>query len=390
MSVGVYLGVVQFFFALCWTVYVAYLPQLAAQVGIAKSAVIWILMLDQLIFVLSDYAFGVASDRAAKVVGRLGRIVVAVTLLSCAAFLALPLVAPSGSATLFLVLVVLWSITSSALRAPPLTLIGRHAAKPQLPWLVALSVLGLGVANAIAPYLTLHLREVDPRGPFLLASVALALVTWGIVAAERALVREDVAKVPGDAPGKAPTGLPAIPGFLAAAVLAAVAFQVHGFLNSTPLYLRFASADRLVWLAPVFWVGFNLALLPAGALTKRFGGWRVMVAAALVAGVSTWAAQRAPTLQALVVSQGVAGAAWGFMLMAAFSTALALGHIGREGRLGGALSSVLALAALSRMAVLAAEWHKAPDLQPLLAWAPVAGWGTAAIVLWWATRRRAA
>lgn len=385
MSVGVYLGVVQFFFALCWTVYVAYLPQLAAQVGIPKSAVIWILMLDQLIFVLSDYAFGIASDRAAKVVGRLGRVVVAVTLLSCAAFLALPLVAPSGSATAFLVLVVLWSVTSSALRAPPLTLIGRHAAKPQLPWLVALSVLGLGVANAIAPYLTLHLREMDPRGPFLLASVALALVTWGIVAAERALVREGGAA---KAPGAAPVGLPAIPGFLFAAVLAAVAFQVHGSLNSAPLYLRFATPDRLAWLLPVFWVGFNLALLPAGALTKRFGGWRVMVAGAAVAGAASWAAQHAASLQALIVAQGVAGAAWGGVLMGAFSTALALGHTGREGRLGGALSSVLAFAALSRMAVLAAEWHKSPDLQLVLAWAPAAGWLAAAAVLWWATRRR--
>jgi MFS family permease len=384
--VGIYLAVVQFFFALCWTVYVAYLPQLAAQAGIPRSAVIWILMLDQLIFVLSDYAFGVASDRAAKVVGRLGWVVAAVTLLSCAAFLALPLVAPSGSATAFLVLVVLWSVTSSALRAPPLTLVGRHAAKPQLPWLVALSVFGLGVANAIAPYLTLQLREVDPRGPFLLASVALALVTWGIVAAERALVKESRAT----AVAAALSGLPAIPGFLIAAVLAAVAFQVHGFLNSTPLYLRFASADRLAWLVPVFWVGFNLALLPAGALTKRFGGWPVMVAGAAVAGVATWAAQRAPTLQALIAAQGVAGAAWGCVLMSAFATALALGHTGREGRLGGALSSVLALAALSRMAVLAAEWHKAPDLQPVLAWAPVGGWLAAAAVLWWATRRRPA
>jgi MFS family permease len=385
-GVGLYLGVVQFFFALCWTVYVAYLPQLAAQVGIAKSAVIWILMLDQLVFVLSDYAFGVASDRAAQVVGRLGRVVVAVTLLSCAAFLALPLVAPSGSATAFLVLVVLWSITSSALRAPPLTLLGRHAAKPQLPWLVALSVLGLGVANAIAPYLTLHLREVDPRGPFLLASVVLALVTWGLVAAERALVRESAAK----APGAAPVGLPAIPAFQVAAVLAAVAFQVHGALNSAPLYLRFATPDRLAWLVPVFWVGFNLALLPAGALAKRFGGWRVMVAGAAVAGLSSWAAQRAPSLQALVAAQCVAGAAWGCVLMGAFATALALGHTGREGRLGGALSSVLAFAALSRMAVLAAEWHKAPEVQPVLAWAPAAGWLAAAAVLWWATRRRPA
>ncbi len=386
MSVGVYLAVVQFFFALCWTVYVAYLPQLAAQVGIPRSAVIWILMLDQLIFVLSDYAFGIASDRAAKVVGRLGRMVVAVTLLSCAAFLALPLVAPSGSAPLFLVLVVLWSITSSALRAPPLTLIGRHAARPQLPWLVALSVLGLGVANAIAPFLALQLREVDPRGPFLLASVALALVTWGIVAAERALVRDGAPK-PAAA---APVGLPALPAFLVAAGLAAVAFQVHGALNSAPLYLRFATPDRLAWLVPVFWVGFNLAMLPAGALAKRFGGWRVMVAGAAVAGLSSWAAQRAPDLQALVVAQGVAGAAWGGVLMGAFSTALALGHTGREGRLGGALSSVLAFAALSRMAVLAAEWHKAPELQAVLAWLPVAAWLAAAGVLWWATQRRPA
>jgi MFS family permease len=387
MSVGIYLGVVQFFFALCWTVYVAYLPQLAAQVGIAKSAVIWILMLDQLIFVLSDFAFGVASDRAAKVVGRIGRVVVAVTLLSCVAFLALPLVAPTGSAPLFLALVVLWSITSSALRAPPLTLIGRHAARPQVPWLVALSVFGLGVANAIAPYLTLHLRDIDPRVPFLLASVALALVSFGIVAAERALTKHGApAKVP-EAP---PAQQPAVPGFLAAAVLAALAFQVHGFLNSGPQYLRFVSPDQLAWFAPVFWVGFNLALLPAGALARRFGAWRVMAAAALVAGVATWAAAQAPGLNALVAAQGIAGAAWGCLLMSAFSTALALGHTGREGRLGGALSSVLALAALSRMAVLAAGGHQAPDLRPWLAWAPVAGWVAAGVVLWWATRRRPA
>src|SRR5258706_388744 len=39
-TIGVYLGVVQFFFALCWTVYVIYLPQLAAQAGISKQAVV--------------------------------------------------------------------------------------------------------------------------------------------------------------------------------------------------------------------------------------------------------------------------------------------------------------------------------------------------------------
>jgi len=52
--VGLSIAVVQFFFALTWTVYVIYLPQLAAQVGIPKSAVIWLLMLDQLVFLVAD------------------------------------------------------------------------------------------------------------------------------------------------------------------------------------------------------------------------------------------------------------------------------------------------------------------------------------------------
>jgi hypothetical protein len=76
-------------------------------------------------------------------------------------------------------LTLIWAVTSSALRAPPLSLVGKHAARPAQPVLVALSLLGLGVANAMSPYLGLTLRGVDPRIPFLLSSVALALVTLG-------------------------------------------------------------------------------------------------------------------------------------------------------------------------------------------------------------------
>ncbi|MGY4829824.1 MFS transporter [Sphaerotilaceae bacterium SBD11-9] len=383
--VGVYLAVVQFFFALSWTVYVIFLPQLAAQVGIPRSAVIYVLMLDQLVFVLADYAMGVASDRAVRVLGRLGRAVLGLTLLSCVAFLALPFAAPAGSAPLFLGIVVLWSVTSSALRAPPLTLVGRHAAKPQQPWLVALSMLGLGLASALAPYLSVLLRDVDPRGPFVLSSVALALATWGILAAERALANRPV---PSSAPPAAgPRGPAAVAGFLIAAVLAASAFQLHAFINSAPLYLRFAKAADLQWLVPVFWVGFNLAMLPAGWAARRFGPWRVLVAAGLVAALAAWLAQLAGSLPALLAAQLAAGAAWACLLMSAFSAALALGHTGREGRFGGALSSVLAAAALARMGVLALEWQKDPAAQSLLGWAPVAGWLLAGGLLWRAARR---
>ncbi|MEO8153772.1 MAG: MFS transporter [Rhizobacter sp.] len=390
-AVGLYLAVVQFFFALCWTVYVIFLPQLAAQVGISRSAVIYVLMLDQLIFVLTDYAMGVASDRVVHVVGRLGRAVLGLTMLSCAAFLALPFVAPAGSAPVFLGIVVLWSITSSALRAPPLTLIGRHAAKPRQPWLVALSMLGLGLASALAPYLTVALRDVDPRGPFVLSSLALGLATWGILAAERALAARPVVPTRDASRPMAVAVVvqrPAATGFLIAAVLAAAAFQLHTFVNSTPLYLRLAAPSQLQWLAPLFWVGFNLTLLPASWVARSFGAWQVMAVAVVVAGLASLLAQQAVSLPMLVTAQGVAGGAWACVLMGAFSAALALGHTGREGLFSGALSSVLAVAALGRMGVLAMAWQKEPGAQAALAWAPVLGGLLAGAILLGLSRRR--
>ena len=81
----------QFFLALSWTVYVLFLPQLAAQAGIPKTAVIYILMLDQAVFLFVDFAAGVAADRVARGVHRLGMAILAATGVSCLAFLLLPI-----------------------------------------------------------------------------------------------------------------------------------------------------------------------------------------------------------------------------------------------------------------------------------------------------------
>src|SRR6202000_177551 len=118
---GVYLAILQLLFTLGWTTYVIYLPQLAAKVGIAPSAVILVLMLDQAIFTITDTAMGIIADRIAPVVGRLGVFVGALTALSCAAFAALPFVAGNGPAAQawFIALIVGWSGTSSPPRAPP-------------------------------------------------------------------------------------------------------------------------------------------------------------------------------------------------------------------------------------------------------------------------------
>jgi hypothetical protein len=43
---GIYLAFLQLVFTLGWTTYVIYLPKLAAQVGIAPTAVILLLMMD--------------------------------------------------------------------------------------------------------------------------------------------------------------------------------------------------------------------------------------------------------------------------------------------------------------------------------------------------------
>src|SRR5215470_15483898 len=95
---GLYLAVLQFLFTLGWTVYAIFLPQLAGAVGIPRAWVIWILLADQVIFAVTDYAMGVAADKLARLVGVIGRMVAWLTAISCAAFLALPFIAGLGTA----------------------------------------------------------------------------------------------------------------------------------------------------------------------------------------------------------------------------------------------------------------------------------------------------
>ena len=114
---AVTISVVQFFFATTWTLYVIYLPQLAAQAGIGKEWIPWILVADQAVFAVTDVLVGFWMDRARAGIARIGPWILAITVVSGAAFLALPFA--GGSATLLLVAVLVWAVTSSALRSPP-------------------------------------------------------------------------------------------------------------------------------------------------------------------------------------------------------------------------------------------------------------------------------
>ncbi|NRF68844.1 MFS transporter [Aquincola sp. S2] len=385
-SVGLYLAVVQFFFALSWIVYVIYLPQLAERAGLPRSVVPWLLMLDQLLFIVCDTAVGFASDRAAQVLGKVGRWMIVATLVSMAAFVALPFGAPGGPVLLTL-LTVVWAISSSVLRAPPLTLLGRYVAKPTQPLLVALMLLGSGIAAAVAPYLGLVLKQIDPRWPFALSSLALAAVVVGMVAAERALARSHAVQPAPKVVRTKPLTTP-IPGFLLAALLAAAAFQLHANVLSAPLYLRHAAAAELPWLMPVFWVGFNLALLPASLLTKRYGSLAMMAAGAFAAAGCTLLAWAAGSLPVLLAAQGLAGASWAVLLMSGFASALWFGHVGREGLLSGAMNALLAGAALARLGLVVTV-APAPAVALGWGWVPALGFvlGAALLAVIWQRSR---
>jgi hypothetical protein len=370
---GVYLAILQLVFTLGWTTYVIYLPKLAADVGIAPSAVILILMLDQAVFTVSDTAMGMAADKIAPFVDRLGLYVGWVTALSCAAFVALPFVARTGpgAQVWFIGLIVIWAVTSSALRAPPLTLLGRHQAKSSIPFLSALAMLGYGLAGAASPYLGVALRNQDARFPFVISSAVLLATAFALSRVESRLTQES-APIGPTGPAKLLSKVPTT--FVASTVILALGYQLHFSINSAPYFLRFSKPDDLQWLMPVFWIGFNIAMFPASAIAKHRGGLIVMGAAGMFGAMAVLTAELAGSLNTLIVAQFIAGAAWGCMLMSAISSALAFGDSGAEGKMLGLVFSALALATFARMAAVAGGLQKIPEYAPLLHWAPVACW----------------
>jgi hypothetical protein len=372
---GVYLAVLQLVFTLGWTTYVIYLPKLCAEVGIAPASVILILMLDQAIFTVTDTAMGMAADRIAPFVGRLGIFVGVLTAFSCAAFVALPFVAGTGpgAQAWFIGLILIWVVTSSALRAPPLTLLGKYRARPAIPFLSALAMLGYGLAGAVSPYLGVVLRNQDPRLPFLMSGAVLLLTTLALSKVERGIV--DNAPPKPVEPVKPLGQVPMF--FIGSMVILSLGYQLHFSINSGPFFLRFAAPDQLQWLMPVFWIGFNIAMFPASVIVKHRGGLIVMGGAGLLGALAVIGAEMAGNLNMLIVAQFVAGAAWGCMLMSAISAALAIGETGAEGKVTGLVFSALALATFARMAAVAGGLQKLPEYAPLLHWAPVACWSVA-------------
>ena len=378
-SLGITVGVVQFFFATTWTLYVVYLPQLAQAAGIGKQWVPWILVADQVMFAVADVATGFWVDRVRAGLARLGGWILGVTVLSSIAFVALPYL--NASPGFLLAAIAAWAITSSALRSPPWVMLGRHAAQPRLPALAALVLIGGAVASALAPYLGIALRGVDPKLPFMVSTLTLLATVVALVYAERRFPPpHDAAQA-----SEAQRGSAGI--FFVALFLMAAGFQIHFSLNSAARYLQLAPAGRLPFLMPVFWIGFSLAMLAAPAAVKRLGALQGMAIAAGLGALAMFCTTLASGLGVLVACELIAGASWGLGSVGAYSAATGFGRTGREGRFLGTLFAVLAIAAFARIAAYASDLVVEPGIKAWLPWAPPVAWVSAALLLLAGTSR---
>ena len=379
-ALAAYIGVVQFFFVTTWTVYVIYLPGLAQQAGIGKQWVPWILVADQVLFAVMDVAAGYWVDRVRSGLARIGGWILAISAISCAAFVLLPFTAFAGPG-LMLALIVVWAATSSALRAPPWALLSRYAAKAQVPWLSTLVLSGTAVATAIAPYLGIALKDVDPRVPFIVSTVTLLAAVGGLVVIERRLAGTQPAPAGAAEPPvdvAAPGARRLVATFFLALLVMTLGFQVHFALNSAPQYLRFSSPQNLQWLMPVFWIGFNLLMFPASRLVKRSGALPLMAAGAVAGAVASLATVFAPNLEALLAAQFAAGGCWGAVCVGAYTCAVSFGRRGREGALLGTLFAVFAVATFLRIGAGATGLAASADFKALAPWIPLVFWAAAA------------
>lgn len=373
---ALYLGVIQFLLLIGWTVYAAYLPELLEGVGIARHWTAWVLIADQVLFACFDVIAGFLAARAFRFYARIGPVVIAVTALSCAAFMALPFVRGFGAGPwLFLSLLAVWAIGSAALRAPVFALLARHAGASAMPGSAALALFGMGLASALSPYLGLVLKSLDPRLPFSLASLALMLTATGLILVER---RADHTQGPAPAPDRTHSLPSSI--WLLALFLAAFAVQIIVFLYAAPRYALDLGADRLPWLLPLFWVAFSLVAFPVRPLVKRLGPVRLFGLGVLL-GLMGTSITLLPGPHPAMMGFALAGIGWGMALPSAFGFAAASGLPHRAAVYTGYLFAMLALAAFLRIGIKVSGWTAEALSPPTFGWLPMLAWLLAALAV---------
>lgn len=387
--------VVQCLLALSWTLYVLLLPGMLNAAGIAARWFIYVLIADQIIFAVCDWWAGVYADRIAVVWKRLGRLMIATTMLSSAALLAMPWIAKGGSATLLLGVIFVWAATSSALRAPVFSLLGRvrdlgresgpaGRMRSSRAGMVSIALVGVSLAGAVGPYLTILLKTVDDRLPLAVSAIALALAGLWATRAEALLPRQrEVAAIIGSEPPASDfftAGMTRRRAWWLAAIALVAAFgtQLLNAIVAPPLYRSFVGADAVVWVA-WFWVGFGLGLVPGARVAASphalIGAATAMAVASFAFAIGAGSASFA----ALVIGTTLAGGGWGVFSTVVFTSAVSLSggraSLRGAGTASGMVFSALAIATFLRMICSASGFAQTPAVMwlPEVAWAFASG-----------------
>jgi hypothetical protein len=337
--IAFWVSTIQGLLVLAWTVYVLFLPPLAAQAGIPASWIIWILVADQAIFVASDWASGLFADRLAKWMGRIGPSMVIAALVSAGLFASMPFLARTGHPLPLLIAIALWAAVSSFLRAPAFSLLGKMGGAVGRPSVISWSLVGISCAGAMGPVITTSLRQLDPRWPLGVASLALAAA--GLLASRIE---------PAPVSPRASEGAVAWPHVLllsAITFVAAFGMQLHTSFGA--LHSLVAVAVAKVWWLPTFWIGFSVGLIGAARTSGSIHALKWSSAAIVVGAASLWLAAHVHETIPFAIAQGTAGAAWAVAL----TTVLAV-MLRRSGAKGlasplGVLMSAISLAAMSRL-----------------------------------------
>ena len=379
MSPGIATGTILFVLALSCTTYAIYLPQLAKAAGIPASFVPWMLAVDQVVFAAADWASGAYADRTLAIMRSLVPTLVLITLISTVAFAMLPLIGPALGADGFFFLTITWVVTTAALRAPPMAMLGNYASPNARPALAATSTVALALAAALAPYLARTLRGLDPRLPFALAAGGVLAAALGLYFADRTLTKNHAEPLQ-RSERRARQYCPSPSAFAAIALTLAIGFQAQ-VLMSAPQLSRVLPKEHVENFMSLFWGAFAVGGVIASILFKRVDARRAMIAASLAAATGASLAAIATTAQLVSIAHFVTGIAWGVLLTGLFSIALTRGAVGTAGRAAGIVFAALAISAFLRIAIATTEWPSLPAIGNALAWMPSLAWLIGAMLI---------
>jgi len=358
MKTTVWVGVVQAILVLTWTVYALFLPVLAKQAGIPAHWVVWILVADQALFVITDWAAGVFADRLVAAAGRLGLAISVSALVSAGMLVSMPTLAGAGQKELLLGVIAVWAALSSFLRAPVFSLLGRMGGTSRKSGAVSLALLGVSIAGAIGPLVTSSLQKFDPR--WSLGAASAALVVAGAFA-----MRIERQKVVAKLSAAFTAWKPLLP-------LAGIGFLVAmGMQLLTSFGAAGAPAGSTVkdfWV-PLFWIGFSVGLIPAARLKASAHGLRWCGGALAIGALAVVLGRIGASAAALIVLQLVAGAAWAIVLTGLLAAAMEVGQASGPGSSLGVILSAISLAAMTRLLIVALGVRAQVDV----------GWWTAAV-----------